>query len=147
MMMRMKKGIATNRQMPFYSLCCVGWPGHRLSLHSEWREHFSFVVNVLQVLPTYTATGYRHTYKLDRSNHFTLHPLADLFIPTQTRLLWKHSSHAAITRVNYSLTIPPLYIARYPFIHRGENENAQISKRAKGIRTRALLIASPEFYC
>ena len=47
----------------------------------------------------------------------------------------KHSSHAAITRNDYSLTCPPLSIAKYSFIqlsrlrHREENENAQTSKR------------------
>ena len=35
----------------------------------------------------------------DRSKgkHFTLHPLAELFIPTSTRVLWEAFSHAAIT--------------------------------------------------
>ena len=33
----------------------------------------------------------------DCSKRFTLHPLADLFIPTPTRLLWEAVSHAAIT--------------------------------------------------
>ena len=47
----------------------------------------------------------------------------------------KHSSHAAITREDYSLTFPPLPIARYSFIQlselgrHGENKNAQSSKR------------------
>ena len=34
---------------------------------------------------------------LDRSKRFTLHPLADVFIPTSTRLLLEAFSHAAIT--------------------------------------------------
>ena len=33
---------------------------------------------------------------LDRSNHFTLHPMADLFMPAPTRLLWEALSHASI---------------------------------------------------
>ena len=33
---------------------------------------------------------------LERSKHFTLHPLADMFILTPTRLLWKASSRTAI---------------------------------------------------
>ena len=43
----------------------------------------------------------------------------------------KHFSHGAITRNDYSLTYPPMSIARYSFIQlselgrRGENENAQ----------------------
>ena len=47
----------------------------------------------------------------------------------------KHSTHAAIRREDYTPTFPPVYIARYSVIilselgHRGENENAQTSKR------------------
>ena len=50
---------------------------------------------------------------LDRSKRLTLHSLADLFIPTPTRLPWKHSSHATIVREDYSLPFPPPPIARY----------------------------------
>ena len=51
----------------------------------------------------------------------------------------KHSRHAAITLEDYSLTFPPLYIARYPFIQpgelgrHGENANAQASKRIRTV--------------
>ena len=39
----------------------------------------------------------------------------------------KHFSHAANMREDYSLTFPPLSIARYSFIQlSGENENAQL---------------------
>ena len=58
---------------------------------------------------------------LDRSKRFTL------FLPWQTCSLRhqlgfsrKHSSYAAITRNDYSLTFPPLSIARYSFIQLGE---------------------------
>ena len=70
----------------------------------------------------------------DRSKRFTLHPLAGLFIPAPTRLLWEAFSYAAITREDYSLIFPPLSVARYSFIqlielgHRGENENYQSLK-------------------
>ena len=46
----------------------------------------------------------------------------------------KHSSHAAITHEDYSLTFPPVSIARYSFIqlselgHCGEIKKAQTSK-------------------
>ena len=46
----------------------------------------------------------------------------------------RQTSHTAITREDYSLTFPPLSIARYSFIqlsglrHSGDNENAQTSK-------------------
>ena len=55
-------------------------------------------------------------------------------------------------RNDYSLTYPPLSIARYSFIQLSrlrrseENENAQNETVAKGIGTRALSIASPAFY-
>ena len=74
---------------------------------------------------------------LDRSKHFTFHPLAELFIPGLTRLLWDEFNQAAITRDDYSLAVPPLHIAGYSVIqlsgleHRGENENAQSSKQQK----------------
>ena len=48
---------------------------------------------------------------LDRTECFTLYPLADLFIPTPTWLLWESISHAAITRGDYSLILPPPSIA------------------------------------
>ena len=70
---------------------------------------------------------------LDRSKHFTLHPLAYLFIPAPTRLLWEALSQLFCEY--YSLTLPPLLFARYSFIqlselgHRGENKNDQSSKR------------------
>ena len=70
----------------------------------------------------------------DRSRSITL------FLPWQTcsfrhqlGFSGKHSSHAAITHNDYSLTFPPT--ARYSFIQlselgrRGENKNAQTSKR------------------
>ena len=52
----------------------------------------------------------------DRSKHFTLQSLTHMFIPTPTQLLWDPLSHAAITHEGYSLTFPPLSIARYSFI-------------------------------
>ena len=90
---------------------------------------------------------------LDRSKHFTLHYPADLFIPAPTRRLCEAFRHAAITREDYSLTFPPLCIARYSFIQLselgcpGENENAQTLKwYQRGIQTGTLSIASPELY-
>ena len=59
---------------------------------------------------------------------YTFPPLADLFIPTPTRLLLEK------LRNDYSLTCPPLYIVRYSCVQlcilrlREENENAQPSK-------------------
>ena len=41
-------------------------------------------------------------------------PLADLFIPTPTRLLWE-AFWAAITREDYSLIFP--FLSRYPGTH------------------------------
>ena len=65
----------------------------------------------------------------------------------------KYSSNAAIIREDYSLTFTTPSKARYSLIqlterkHHGENENAQTLKwYQRGIRTRALLIASPPFY-
>ena len=72
---------------------------------------------------------------LDRSKRFTLHPLALRSFRHQLDFSCKHSSHAAITHEDYSLTFPPLSIARYSSIplselgRRGENENAQTWKR------------------
>ena len=75
---------------------------------------------------------YPHRWTAQNALHFA--PLAGLFIPTPTRLLWEAQSHAAITCEDYSLTFPPPSLARYSFIqlsdlgHHGENENAQSSK-------------------
>ena len=78
---------------------------------------------------------------VDRSKRFTLRPCS-----------FRHQVGVS-TSGDYSITFPPLSIARYSFIqlselgHRGENENAQnFETVAKGIRTRTLLIASPAFY-
>ena len=49
---------------------------------------------------------------LARLKRFTLHTLADLFFRHQLDLSMKHSSHAAITREDYSLTLPLPPIAR-----------------------------------
>ena len=63
----------------------------------------------------------------------------------------KHSSQAANRREDYSLTFPPLSIARYSLIQlselgrRGE-KNPNFETVAKGIRTQALSIASLAFY-
>ena len=45
-----------------------------------------------------------------------------MFIPAPISLHFfgKHSSHAAITREDYSLTLPPPSTARYSFIHLSE---------------------------
>ena len=56
----------------------------------------------------------------DCSKHFTLHPLADLFIPTPICLLWEAFSHAAITVQRLIVHISALSLARYSFIQLGE---------------------------
>ena len=90
---------------------------------------------------------------LDRSKRFTL--------SSHGRPVHSDTNSASLgsilamqqLRNDYSLTFPPLSIARYSFIqlsrlrHREENENDHNSKRLqRGIRTRALSIASPAFY-
>ena len=73
---------------------------------------------------------------LDCSKRFTLFLLLQTCsFRHQLGFSGKHSSHAAITCNDYSLTSPPPFIARYSFIqlsqlgHRGENENAQTLKQ------------------
>ena len=73
---------------------------------------------------------------LDRSKRFTLSsPGRPVHSNTVLGFSWKHSSHAAIAQRLYSLTFPPLSIARYSFIQlsrlrrREVKENAQTSKR------------------
>ena len=69
----------------------------------------------------------------DCSKRFTLHPLADLFIPTPSGLLWEAFSHVAITARRLSILI--FASAWYSFIQltelwqRGMNEIAKASKR------------------
>ena len=58
---------------------------------------------------------------LDRSMCFTLFLLwQTCSFRQQLGFSWKHSSHAAITRNDYSLTFPTLSIARYSFIQLSE---------------------------
>ena len=72
---------------------------------------------------------------LDRSKRFTLSPLTDLFIPTPFSASLGSILVMQQLCNDYSLTFPPLSIARYSFIQlsrlrrREENENAQTSKR------------------
>ena len=75
---------------------------------------------------------------LDRSKRFTFSsPGRPVHSDTVLGFSWKHSSHAAIIllRNDYSITFPPLSIARYSFIQlsrlrrREVKENAQTSKR------------------
>ena len=75
---------------------------------------------------------------LDRSKGFTLFlpPRHACYFRHQLGFSGKRSSHATITHNDYSLTFPPLSIARYSFIQLvselgryGENENAQTLKR------------------
>ena len=47
--------------------------------------------------------------QLDHSKRVTLHPLADMFIPTLTRLLWQAFSHAAVTVQRLFTHIPSVY--------------------------------------
>ena len=63
----------------------------------------------------------------DCSHLFTLHPLAALFILAPLGFSGKHSSQAAITHEDYSITFPKLSIARYLFIQL----SALMSRREK----------------
>ena len=72
-----------------------------------------------------------------RSKRFTLHPLADLFVPTPTRL-GKHSATLQLLCEDYSFKFAPVYT----FIQLselgccGEYENAQYSKQLqRGIKS------------
>ena len=70
---------------------------------------------------------------LESSKHCTLNRLADLFIPTPTQLLWEPFDYRAKTIHSHFHQV--LSIASYAFIQlnelvrRGENENAEASKR------------------
>ena len=68
------------------------------------------------------------------SSHF-LPSLTDLFIPTPTRLLLEAFSHAAIMRNDYSLTFPPLSIARYSFIQQSEQGRQWREQKCPNIET------------
>ena len=81
---------------------------------------------------------------LDRSERFTLHSLADLFIPTPNPFLWEAFSHAAITGEDYSLTFPSpsnqvlIYTAEWPGASWREQKCINFETVEKGIRTWAL---------
>ena len=72
-------------------------------------------------------------WTVQRTLHFTL--LKTCSFRHQLDFSGKRSSHAGIMREDYSLTFPPLSIARYSFIQlsglrrRGVNENVKFSKR------------------
>ena len=71
---------------------------------------------------------------LYRSKCFRLSPLADMFVPTPTWLLWEEFNLAVLHK-DCSFTFIHMSIARYSFIQlselrsRGQNENATSSKQ------------------
>ena len=71
---------------------------------------------------------------LDRIRRFTLHPLADLFIPTPTRLIWESfqpRSNYVLRRLFHSFIFPQASIARYSFIHIAEWTGASWREQTK----------------
>ena len=66
---------------------------------------------------------------LDRSKRFTFCSLTQMFIATSTRLIWKHSSHAAITHI--STTVCSFFIQLSKLRHCGENENPKLRNISK----------------
>ena len=80
-------------------------------------------------------------------------PLADLSIPTPFSASPGSILAMQQLRNDYSLTFPPLSIARYSFIQLSEQGRLWSERKCPnfetvttGIRTRALSIASPAFY-
>ena len=78
-------------------------------------------------------------------------PMADLFVPTPTRLLREAfgpcSNYAQRLLTNISTTVYSSFIQLTELGRHGENENAQTSKRQQRlIPTRAPLIACPASY-
>ena len=92
---------------------------------------------------------------LDRSKRFTLVSIPERPVHSDTNSASTGNILAMqqLRATTKSLTFPPLPIARYSFIQLSE-QGRQWRERncplfdtvAKGIRTRALLIASPAFY-
>ena len=76
---------------------------------------------------------YRAVYS--PSDRVTLHPVANYSFQQQLNFSGKYSATLQLLCKDYSMTFPPLYIARYLFIQLSElrqcgvNENAQLSKR------------------
>ena len=70
---------------------------------------------------------------LDSSKCFTLHPWKTYSFRHQLGFSWKHSSQAVITaqRLNWSLTFPPLSMARYSFIQLTEQGALERTKMPK----------------
>ena len=66
------------------------------------------------------------------SKRFTFHPLADLFIPRPSQLLWEAFSHAAIARRLFVHISTTVCIARYSFIQLSELWQRGVIKLAKG---------------
>ena len=65
---------------------------------------------------------------LDRSKRFTLHPIADVFIQTPTRLIWEAFSHVAITWLSTHISTT-VQIIIYTWAY-GLNTNAKASRKA-----------------
>ena len=91
---------------------------------------------------------------LDRSKRFTLFAFPGRPVHSDTNMASAGSILAMQQlRNDYSLTFPPLSVARYSFIKLSQQRRQWRERKcpnfetvAKGIRTRALSIASPAFY-
>ena len=101
------------------------------------------------------TSSYIAQYPVLRTVQSTLHftSLTDLFTQTPSRLLWEASSHMLqLMHEGCSYTYSPLSIARYSFIQLSVLEQCRVKKLAQSydtaarIRTRVLVVESPELY-
>ena len=103
------------------------------SLIRGWSVYYYYWYDVLKVKVWFYIALYPVNWTAQSALHFP--PLADLFIPTPFSASLGSILAMQQLRNDYSLTFPPLSIARYSFIQLSRlrrhevKENAQTSKR------------------
>ena len=90
----------------------------------EWQKVFSIITNEDKGTFLHSAVS----SNWDCSKHFTLHPLADLFFRTPTRLLWEPFSYAAITAQRLFVHISTSVYSQV-LIHTAERTGATWTER------------------
>ena len=108
-------------------------------------NHVTFLKLYIDITP--------YTFRQSAGRRCILYPLAYMFIPTPTRLLWEALNHYAITvrrpfthmsTANYSRIL--VYTAEWTGMSRREWKWSSLEMEARGIHIRSPSIEDPQFY-
>ena len=113
-------------------------------------SYFDLRVNALNSRQSFLYSAVSSPW--DCSKRFILHPLAEIFIPTPSQLLWEAFSHAAITARRLFVQMS-VYVCIQAVIYTAEltgnvglTKLPELRNGSKRVRTRFISIESPTFY-